>query len=179
MGFDATTVNDGARLKIFNLNTNENITVQFNPTEFTENLEVNYGRPTVLGQSHQTLQYLNTSNFAVPMELFFLSRDQDTHAKGMDSKAFLYSLCYAPNQADSIVSGAPPRAFIVWPPNVLTLTCKITRLTIRNQRFNRDGEVVQYTANCVFEEMRDVRWTSQDARRRGANRSDDNPGDGA
>ena len=149
--------------------------MQFNPTQFQERLSVNYGRPTVLGQSHQELQYLGTTNLVVPMTFFFLSRDVKTHEGGADVKKFFYSLCYPTHDADSIVNGAPPRVLLVW-PGVLSLTTKITQLSINNQRFNSDGEIVQFTAQCQFEEMRDVRWTSQDARLHGVRRTGDSPG---
>lgn len=163
------------RIRIFNLRTNEGLLMQFNPTQFSERLAVNYGRPTVLGMSHQELQYLNTTNLTIPMEFFFLSRDPATHEGGAEVKRFLYSFCYPVAGADAIVGGAPPRALVVW-PGVLSLTAKLTQLNINNQRFNRHAEVVQFTANCQFEEMRNVRFTSDDARRLGVRRTGESPG---
>jgi len=163
------------RVRIFNLVTNEGFVMQFNPTQFQENLQVNYQRPSVLGLSHQPLQYTNTGNLQVPMKFFFLGRDPAQKAGGDEVKKFLYALCYPRANADSIVSGQPPRALIVW-PNVLSLTTKIIQLNINNQRFNQFGEVVQFTADCQFEEMRDVRWTSEDARSFGVLRTGEAPG---
>lgn len=175
MGIDEVASTIPPRLRLFNLRTNEGFVMQFNPTQFTERLAINYGRPQVLGQSHQELQYLNTSNLTVPMQLFFLSRDIRTHAGGQEVKRFLYSLCYPVRGAGSVIGGAPPRVLVVW-PNTLSLTCKITSLEINNQRFNRASEVVQFTANCNFEEMRDIRWTSEDARQLGVRRTGESPG---
>lgn len=149
--------------------------IQFNPTQFKERLSVAYGRPQIIGQSHQEMQYLGTTNIVVPMQFFFLSRDPETHKLGLSSKNFLYSLCYPVKTAESIVSGAPPRVLVVW-PNTLSLTCKITQLEINNQRFNIHGEVTQFTANCTFEEIRELRWTSEDARALGVRRTAEKPG---
>lgn len=175
MGLEEAYNGRPPRVRIFNLRTNEGFVMQFNPTQFEEALSVNYGRPQVLGLSHQTLQYLNTGNLQVPMEFFFLSQDPAAHEGGKQVKNFLYSLCYPPGGADSVVAGQPPRALVVW-PGVLSLTTKLTQLRIRNQRFNRQGEVVQFTASCTFEEMRDVRWTSNDARQFGVRRTGESPG---
>lgn len=180
MGIEEASTSSPPRLRIFNLKAdpafNENVlVVQFNPSQFEEFLSVNYARPQVLGQSHQELQYLSTSNMVIPLELFFLSRDFDTHFKGVEAKRFLHSLCYPTRGADAIVSGAPPRALVVW-PGVLSMSTKITQLRVKNQRFNNLGQVVQFTADCTFEEMREVRWTSEDARTFGSQRTAENPG---
>lgn len=175
MGIEEVANDTPPRVRIFNLRTNEGYVMQFNPTQFTEQIQVNYGRPQVLGQSHQELQYLSTGNLVVPMTFFFLSRDIQTHEGGQQVKNFLYALCYPVRGADAIVSGAPPRALVVW-PGVLSLTTKITQMRINNQRFNRKGEVVQFEAACNFEEMRDVRWTSDDARQLGVRRTGESPG---
>ena len=177
MGLAEATETAPPRMRIFNLRTNERFVLQFNPSQFSERLQVNYARPSVLGQSHQELQYLNTANLVIPMQFFFYSADQAAHAKGQDAKKFLHALCYPVSGADSIVGGAPPRALVVW-PNVLSLTTKLTMLVTNNQRFNIKGELVQFTANVTFEEMRDVRWTSEDARILGLRRTGEVPGGG-
>lgn len=177
MGLDEA-VNGGPppRVRIFNLRSQESIEVQFNPTQFSEALSVNYERPSILGMSHKPLQYINTDNLQVPMEFFYIARTPEARELGQQSKNFLYSLCYPSRGAGSITAGQPPRALVVW-PNVLSLTTKITQLNINNQRFNRrTGAVVQFTASCQFEEMRDVRWTSEDARELGVRRAGENPG---
>lgn len=177
MGLDEANNAPPPRMRIFNLRTNEEVVAQFNPSQFSERVQVNYGRPAVLGLSHQEMQYLNTSNLVIPMQLFFYSADTGTHFNNVETKKFLYSLCYPVAGADSIVGGAPPRALVVW-PSVLSLTCKLTQLLINNQRFNKHAEVTQFTANVTFEEMRDVRWTSEDARNLGVRRTGENPGSG-
>jgi hypothetical protein len=150
------------RLVIFNLNENEGYEVQFNPTQFQESLSVNYDRMDVMGFSHKPLQYNSTSNMVIQMDLFFLSQDAPTHVSGQKVRRFLYSLCYAPKNTQAIVSGQPPRVLVVW-PNTMSLTAKLTKLDITNTRFNILGQITEFTAAVEFEEVMDVRWTSEDA----------------
>lgn len=164
-----------ARLTITNVRTGDFVEAQFNPSRFQEDISVNYARPAVLGLSHQPLQYLGTTNLSIPIELFFLSRDIQTHDNAQHAKRFLQSLCYPSRGSDSIVAGQPPRALVSW-AKVVSLTCKLVNLSVRSTRFNIKGEVVQYTARCQFEEMRDVRWTSEDAFRLGSLRTGEKPG---
>jgi hypothetical protein len=164
-----------SRLTITNIRTGDFVEAQFNPSTFQEDISVNYARPAVLGLSHQPMQYLGTGNMAIPFELFFLSRDVETHDNLKVAKNFLHSLCYPPAGAETIVAGQPPRALVAW-PNVVSLTCKIIQLSVRLTRFNIRNEPVQMTARCKFEEMRDVRWTSEDAFLHGSIRTSENPG---
>lgn len=174
-GIEGAALKRAPRVRLFNLRTQEGFAIQFNPTQFEERVAVNYARPPVLGHSHQELQYLNTNNLQVPMQFFFLSRDIASHEVVQDAKAFFYSLVYPVNEPGSIVGSAPPRCLLVW-PKVLSLTAKVTQLSIKNQRFNSDGEVVQLLIDCQFEEMRNVRYTSNAARVNGSRRSGENPG---
>lgn len=171
------------RVRFINIRSGEGITAQFNPTEFEEGLEVQYTRQQVLGLSHQVLQYINTGNHRFSMELFWDRnitpeiREENLGDIGVseitelsEAKAFFESLCYPTGGATSITSGAPPRVLVVW-PGVLSMTCVVMSMNTVNERFNYLGETVQATMSIQFEEIRDVRITSQEVRQFGARRT--------
>jgi hypothetical protein len=162
-------------MRVTNVRTGDFMQAQFNPSRFREEIAVNYARPAPIGASYQPLQYLGTANLSVPLELFFLSRDIETHGDLQNARRFLQSLCYAPKESASIVGGQPPRALIAW-SKVVSLTVKIVNLSTDLTRFNVAGEPVQMTARCQFEEVRDVRWSSEDAFALGSLRTGENPG---
>lgn len=173
------------RVRFVNIRSGEGITAQFNPTEFEEGLEAQYNRQQVLGLSHQVLQFIGTGNHHFTMELFWNRgvtpevREEDLANIGIseiselaEAKAFFESLMYPTGGATSITSGAPPRVLVVW-PGVLSMTCVLMAMNTTNERFNSRGETVEATMSLQFEEIRDVRITSQEVRQFGARRSRD------
>jgi len=165
-----------ARMSIANVSSGESVEAQFNPSEFEEALEVNWARQTVPGLSHQPLQFVNTGNTKVSLELNFEVLDPNTDLEQIHrSRRFLLSLCYPRRGAGDIIGGGPPRALFIW-PNVVSLTCVITALSFRYGRFNLDGTPVQFTAKVGLEEIRDVRLVSEDVLASGSRRSGVGPG---
>jgi hypothetical protein len=53
---------------------------------------------------------------------------------------------------------------IVW-PRVLTIECVLTSVDFQYRQFAGDGRVLVYTAATTFEEILDVRITSEQRRR--------------
>ena len=160
-----------ARMSLVNIATGADIEAQFNPSEFTESLNVNYARQIVPGLSHQVLQYVNTNNVNVPLNLFF-----DALAEGATlqiltaAKAFLQHLAYPRRGAQNVVGGAPPRVLLVW-PQVLSLTMALTGLAIRHTRFNVGGAATLMIARVTLEEIRDAKLFSADVLVSGSQRS--------
>lgn len=146
------------------------LAVQFNPSEFVEKVEAEYGRLQPLGHPHQVLQYQGTTNWATTMQVFWLVRDEPTMLQLRKARRFLSSLVYPSGSAQSVVTGGPPDVLVVW-PNTQSMVVRITGLTFQNHRFSHTGEVIQWTATINYEERRTTRWTSEDARRSGALRS--------
>src|SRR5688572_14919681 len=143
MGLEAASQRP-ARMSIANTATGDVVDAQFNPAEFEEALEVNWARQTVPGLSHQPLQFVNTGNTKLALELYFDAHDPGVGVERiLASKRFLQSLCYPRRGAADVIGGGPPRALFVW-PNVASLTCVVTALAIRYGRFNRDGTPVQF-----------------------------------
>lgn len=147
-----------ARMTLANIRTGATVEAQFNPAAFTEALQVSYARQSVVGLSHQVLQYSNTGNVGIPLTLFFDALQEDYTPGFIESaKSFLQHLCY-PRRG----GGGPPRVLLVW-PNVLSLVTVITGLALNHTRFNINGAVTTLEARVTLEEIRDVKLFSEDA----------------
>jgi hypothetical protein len=158
------------KVSIANLRTGETLDAQYNPTDFEEKISVNWQRLAVPGMSHKVLQYQGTENHGFSFD--FYSRGF-TNAEAMalrDWRNFLASLCYPSEGASSIRDGAPPRVLVVW-PTLLSMTCVIGSVVFRNQSFGADLRLTRMVASVDFEEIRDVRLTSEEVRLRGSRRA--------
>ena len=160
-------------MSIVNTITQLGFFAQFNPTQFEEQLDVNYAAQTVPGLSHQPLHYTFTANHKIAIDLFFRGDDPERQAYVEDMRRFMLALCY-PRAATLVAGGSPPRALLVW-PNVLSMTTVVRSLRIRNTRFAIDGKPMEFTASVSFEEIRDFRLLSEDVREQGTLRSSNAP----
>lgn len=149
---------------LVNVATSESLSVLFNPTELVERVSVNYSRLGVLGLSHQLLQYQHTSNRQLPSVEFYFDKLFAAEAPGDpdidDFRSFLRALTVPPASAEMT---PPPRALVLW-PNVLTIETVLTDLEFHYKSFGPHGHALVYTATCTFEEILDVRVTSEDRR---------------
>lgn len=168
----AVAVAQPTRMTIGNLRTGETQEVFFNPTELQKQLSVNWTRQRVPGLPHEPLQYQNTSNLQVTLELYCQATDRAEDADLIDDfERFLMSLCYPSASADSIATGAPPRVLVVW-PNVMSFQAVVAgNVQFRHTQFATDGRSLRYTATLPLEEIRDFRLTSEDVRRQGTRRA--------
>lgn len=158
------------RMHLVDLTTGEDLEVFFNPEQLTEELQVIYTRQTIPGMSHQPLQYSNTNNQTLSLDLYCRAHTEGERVLIEDFRRFLQSLCYPKGDAGSIDDGAPPRVLFVW-PLTWTWTCVITGLRITSTAFAQNGRIARYVASVTLEEIRDVRLTSQDVRAHGTRRS--------
>lgn len=145
---------DPDRLTFIDVATGDSLTVQYNPTEVTENLASQYNRAGILGLSHQPLQYAQTENMKVGFELAFDSLAQPGRYDIMAARRFLMRFHYARRGGTDIRAGAPGRVIVVW-PNLYTLTCKLMTTVNKFSRFQQDGTPTFFTAGVAFEEVRD------------------------
>jgi hypothetical protein len=154
---------------LVNLTTNETQSCLFNPTQFVERVAVNWGRAGVLGLSHQPLQYQSTGNRQLPGVEFYLDRFFAAAAPGNrdidDFRSFLRALTVPPTPVVGAPM-APPRTLVLW-PRVITIETVITDLEFGYRQFAADASVLVYAATVTFEEILDVRVTSE-MRRSGA-----------
>ena len=158
-----------AKMYLINLATGIERQVQFNPTEFTRSLEVEYARQTIPGLSHKVLQYVSTNNTKFELELFFDADTRDQILQNLATRRFVESLCY-PRGVNSIVNGGPPRVLFVW-PTFISLTTVLTNVTETYTKFAPDGTPIGFTLGIALEEVRDVRLLSDDVIMQGLERS--------
>jgi hypothetical protein len=164
------------RVFFVNLRTGEGQEMPFMPTEFTEEIVVNYGRQVVAGMSHETLQFSNTSNYKISgLEFFFLgvprSGSEDPNNLSQqdiihDKRNFLMSLTLSSESAETVRDGGPPRILFVW-PKMVSMTCVIGSLKITHEKFSKDGRSSIFRAVVDLEEVRDFRLTSENVRVQG------------
>lgn len=153
------------KARVANLVTQEDVSVQFNPTEIEHAVEVGWQRFTVPGLSHQPKHYVNTSNATLPLALFYRAVTLDQLDEMRDKRNFFESLAY-PVASDQVVSGGPPRFLFIWPQHI-ALICTLNSLRQRDIAFTRSGRPRIAQVNIEIEEIRNVRLLSSDVRRFG------------
>jgi hypothetical protein len=160
MGLSITTP---PKCMLVNLATNETQSCLLNPTQFTERVAVNWSRAPVLGLSHQPLQYQSTGNRQLPGMEFYVDKFYAAAAPADpdidDFRNFLRALTVPPTPAIGMPT-APPRVLVLW-PRVLTIETVITELEFSYRQFAGDASVLLYAAAVTFEEILDVRVTSE------------------
>ena len=143
--------------------------VQFNPTEFSKSLEVEYARQTIPGLPHKVLQYISTSNAQFEMELYFTANSAGEAVDNLTTRKRLDSFCY-PRGASSVADGGPPRILFVW-PQFISLTTVITGLAENYTAFFQSGRPKEMTLTLTLEEIRDMRLLQEDVGLQGLRRS--------
>ncbi len=174
------TKNVPARMTIMNISNGDALGfdaaggAQFNPTELEEDLTVNWNKLAVLGLSHMPLQYQQTDNHALSVDLAFRAWD-DTGANRIVSiqaaRRFLLSLCYSSrNSPATVIGGAPPRCLFVW-PTLIEFVCVVKKLHFHHTLFNTQGAPVHFSCKVDVEEIRDFRLYSEDVYTMGTQRA--------
>lgn len=159
------------RCTLVNESSGESMECLFNPEQLSEKVGVNWNRLAVPGLSHQVLQYQSTGNRVLSGVEFYLDRlfaaAQPNAPDVMEFRNFLLALTVPPEGARHVANNAPPRVLIIW-PSFLTVEAVLTDVEFRFIRFAVDGSPLVYTAACSFEEILDVRVTSEELRVGGA-----------
>lgn len=158
-----------AKMYLVNLATGIEREVQFNPTEFSRALEVEYARQTIPGLPHKVLQYISTSNSTFQLDLFFDADNREQMLNNLATRRFIESLCY-PRGVDTIIDGGPPRVLFVW-PTFVSLTTVVTGVGETFTKFASDGSPTGFTLAVALEEVRDFRLLSDDVIMQGLQRS--------
>ena len=152
---------------LVNVSTAESIECLFNPTELTEKVEVNWSRLAVPGLSHQVLQFQNTGNRQLSGVEFYLDRffaaAGESDADLLDFRRFLLALTVPPEGTEGVTETAPPRVLVIW-PELLTVECVVASVEFHYKQLAIDGSPLVYTATVAFEEILDVRVTSEERR---------------
>jgi hypothetical protein len=64
---------------------------------------------------------------------------------------------------EGVIATAPPRTLFIW-PEVLVVETVLADVEFQYRQFSVDGEVLVYAATVGFEEILDVRVTSEELR---------------
>ena len=155
------------RCVLVNVTSGESMECLFNPTQLTEKVQVNWSRLAVPGLSHQVLQFQSTSNRQLAGVEFYVDRFFATEQPGepdvLDFRAFIRSLTVPPAGTEGVVDTAPPRTLFIW-PEVVTIETVVTDVEFQYRQLGVDGRVLVYAATVTFEELLDVRVTSEERR---------------
>lgn len=155
------------RCVLVNVTSGESMECLFNPTQLTEKVQVNWSRLAVPGLSHQVLQFQSTANRSLAGVEFYLDRFFATEQPGepdiMEFRSFIRALTVPPSGTEGVVDTAPPRTLFIW-PEVITIETVVTDVEFQYRQVAVDGRVLVYAATVTFEEILDVRVTSEELR---------------
>jgi len=155
------------RCVLVNVTSGESMECLFNPTQLTEKVQVNWSRLAVPGLSHQVLQFQSTANRSLAGVEFYLDRFFATEQPGepdiMEFRSFIRALTVPPAGTEGVVDTAPPRTLFIW-PEVITVETVVTDVEFQYRQVAIDGRVLVYAATVTFEEILDVRVTSEELR---------------
>jgi len=155
------------RCVLVNVTSGESMEGLFNPTQLTEKVQVNWSRLAVPGLSHQVLQFQSTANRSLAGVEFYLDRFFATEQPGepdiMEFRSFIRALTVPPSGTEGVVDTAPPRTLFIW-PEVITVETVVTDVEFQYRQVAVDGRVLVYAATVTFEEILDVRVTSEELR---------------
>jgi len=155
------------RCVLVNVTSGESMECLFNPTQLTEKIQVNWSRLAVPGLSHQVLQFQSTANRSLAGVEFYLDRFFATEQPGepdiMEFRSFIRALTVPPTGTEGVVDTAPPRTLFIW-PEVITVETVVTDVEFQYRQVAVDGRVLVYAATVTFEEILDVRVTSEELR---------------
>lgn len=174
MGLVDTVTARMPRVTIGDLRSGEVYEMPLVPVSFTEELVVNFAKHRPVGLPHSRSQYTGTDDFSLRGLLFTFTGHTPEEVRLLhEGRKFLMSLCYPSRSAQDVRTAGPPRVLFVW-PQMVSLTCRLERLQSRHVLFNSDGLSTRWDTTIDLTEIRDVRLSSEDVRRRGTIRS---PGD--
>jgi hypothetical protein len=152
------------RCVLTNVYSGESMECLFNPIQLSEKVQVNWNRLQIPGLSHQVLQFQSTGNRQLSGVEFYLDRFFAVEQPGapdiLQFRSFIRALTVPPRRTEGVIQTAPPRVLIIW-PQVITVETVVTDVEFQYRQLAVDGTVLVYTATVSFEEILDVRITSQ------------------
>jgi Contractile injection system tube protein len=164
-------------MSIANLLTGSSLEAQYNPTEFEEEISVNWNKLPVLGHSHEPLQYKNTGNHTFSFDLAWSAlNDRGITVDDLDlARRFMLSSCYSSRKAAVVQAAEPTDLLFLW-PTMIAIVAKMPTLKIKHTDFNAAGKTVRMVMNIKLEEARRVRLYAEDVLERGTIRSNTRAG---
>lgn len=159
------------KMFVQNLASLEVIEAQFNPTTLERVIAIEWARLTIPGLSHRPLQYNFTDNSKTQIELVYDAQLPGCTVPQLRHVAnFMESICYTRRGAQNVAGGQPSRVLFKW-PDTLALTCVVTNLRLKYERFNKEATPTYLRLTLALEEIRDTRLFSEDVLASGGQRS--------
>jgi hypothetical protein len=155
-------------MSIANLLTGSSLEAQYNPTEFEEEISVNWNKLPVLGHSHEPLQYKNTGNHGFNFDLAWTAlNDRGITIDDLGlARRFMMSACYTSKTAAVVQAAEPTDLLFLW-PTMVAIVAKMPKLKIKHTDFNAAGQTVRMVMSIQLEEARRVRLYAEDVLERG------------
>lgn len=150
-----------AKIKVFRNKEPKEITVLFNPEEYTINKDNNFAVQGVPGLSAPIVQFVNGNLRTLEMELFFDTWDTPWHPK-KDVRTEFTSKIIQLMEIDSELH-APPLLLVSW--SSLQFRCVLARVNQKFTMFDSDGKPVRARLTCTFNEVIDPEQEAREVNR--------------
>ncbi len=147
-----------ANMSLTNLRTGDALEAQLQPEELEAAIAVGYNELAILGYSHKPLQFMQTENLEIPVELRFYRLWKSFDLKR--ATRFLMALAH-PMRSDSVEGGGTPDVLLVW-PNFLSVRCRVREVRLKATRFERTGEPIFAVFRLKLHRVSDTRILSED-----------------
>lgn len=155
---------------IRNCFTNADLTVMFNPEEYTFNKDVNFAQAAVPGLSSPLIQFVNGSLRTLELELLLdtFEAHGSVSGAGQDVRPLVTRLTDL-MEVDP-ARHAPPVLLFTWGES-LSFSCVLARATQRFVMFRGDGTPVRARVQVTFNEYRNAELEAKEIKRETADYS--------
>ena len=145
------------------------IALAFNPETIERQIGANYVAHSPIGYSGQIMQFVGNTNQTFDLEVFYHALEAKEYEELTVARNFCESLLYSSSQAATIATNAPPRILVFWPNN-LGLQCRVKSARIRDDLYDPDGRILQFTAVLTLFEVVDRRMNKESIKKVGPQR---------
>ena len=142
------------------------IYMRFNPTTISRKIGAKYVAHSPIGFTGEIMQFVGNENQTFPLVVFYSVMNAAEFAEAMDARNFCEAIAYPSEAADSIPTNAPPKLLIVWPNNI-QMQCRLKSATIRDELYDTEGRILQFTATLDLFEIVEKRMTKESIKLRG------------
>jgi len=153
-----------ARITVFRGSGPEELTVLFNPEEYTINKDNNLAVQGIPGLSAPIVQFVNGNLRTLEMELFFDTWDRSSFPKADVRKVFTNKIVGLMEIDPEL--HAPPLLVVSW--SSLNFRCVLARVNQKFTMFDSDGRPVRARLTCTFNEVIDPEQESREVARQTA-----------
>ena len=144
------------KCRLYNLDTNEGLPVQYNPRSIPDKLKVAYTKQSPPGMSHQREQYDHTENQEFELELVWLAQTTEQLDVIRKARRFLKALCYVARGKTS-----PPRVLLVVGDEI-GMVVRVEEIDGSHRWFTSKMQTKYYVSKLKVFESRDGRLWGDD-----------------